>query len=195
MFRMSHPTKMFRSRYAGRECETWYLGWHIRIGASKGVEMVLQSRRRWFRNAAKITEILSIAGSVGVLSLATFAWSKDLTPHYVQQVVHHDYDSPHELSRKELQHIAWLELGASRNEFRCLVKLWHKESSWRWRAVNKETGATGIPQALPATKMASVGADYLTNPVTQIKWGVKYIKVRYGTACHAYHHWQRKNWY
>jgi hypothetical protein len=80
-------------------------------------------------------------------------------------------------------------------QFACLNKLWTKESNWRYKARNKSSGAHGIPQALPATKMESVGTDWRTNPVTQIKWGLRYIEVRYETPCKAYKKFQRSNWY
>ncbi|MEI6216103.1 MAG: transglycosylase SLT domain-containing protein [Actinomycetes bacterium] len=73
----------------------------------------------------------------------------------------------------------------------CLTALWNSESHWNFQARNKRTGAHGIPQALPASKMESVGMDWRTNPVTQIKWGLNYIKVRYGTPCGAL---AKKNW-
>lgn len=80
-------------------------------------------------------------------------------------------------------------------QYSCLVKLWERESNWRWNAKNKSSGAYGIPQSLPGTKMASEGADWLTNPETQIRWGVKYIKGRYGSPCGALAHSDRIGWY
>jgi hypothetical protein len=62
-------------------------------------------------------------------------------------------------------------------------------------AQNKSSGAYGIPQALPGSKMASAGADWQTNPATQITWGLGYISARYGTPCAAYAHLQSSNWY
>ena len=62
-------------------------------------------------------------------------------------------------------------------EFTCLVGLWHAESGWSWSATNPSSGAYGIPQALPGWKMASAGSDWLTNPATQITWGMDYIAV------------------
>lgn len=77
----------------------------------------------------------------------------------------------------------------------CLVKLWNKESNWRWNADNPSSSAYGIPQALPGRKMASAGRDWRTNPVTQIKWGLKYIKGRYGSPCGAWNHSKARGWY
>jgi hypothetical protein len=76
-----------------------------------------------------------------------------------------------------------------------LSNLWTHESGWNHLAENPSSGAYGIPQSLPANKMASEGKDWKTNPATQIKWGVKYIKLRYGSPCDAYNHFKLKNWY
>lgn len=75
--------------------------------------------------------------------------------------------------------------GWSGAQWKCLDKLWIKESQWTYTSHNKRTGAHGIPQAYPATKYESIGSDWRKNPVTQIMWGLKYIDVRYGTPCKA----------
>ena len=85
--------------------------------------------------------------------------------------------------------------GWTENDFNCLVKLWERESNWNPNAHNKSSGAHGIPQGLPASKMASEGDDYYTNGKTQIRWGLKYIKNRYGTPSNAWAHSQQKGWY
>lgn len=85
--------------------------------------------------------------------------------------------------------------GWGSGEFDCLVALWKKESGWRVNAHNKSSGAYGIPQALPGTKMGSAGADWETNPATQITWGLGYISGRYGTPCGAWGHSQARGWY
>ncbi|MEV5882778.1 tachylectin-related carbohydrate-binding protein [Streptomyces sp. NPDC052020] len=77
----------------------------------------------------------------------------------------------------------------------CLEKLWDHESGWRWNATNSSSGAYGIPQALPATKMDVAGDDWRENPLTQIKWGLSYIDGRYGSPCNAWNFWQANNWY
>ena len=81
------------------------------------------------------------------------------------------------------------------SEFSCLVALWNKESGWRVNAYNASSGAYGIPQSLPGSKMASAGGDWETNPATQISWGLGYIGGRYGTPCGAWGHSQRVGWY
>ena len=76
-----------------------------------------------------------------------------------------------------------------------LVKLWNRESGWNASAVNKRSGACGIPQALPCSKMKSRGSDYKTNCYTQINWGLGYIASRYGSPTKAWNHSQKKGWY
>lgn len=88
-----------------------------------------------------------------------------------------------------------LARGWPESEFTCLDALWSRESGWRVNAANSSSGAYGIPQALPGSKMASVGADWQTNPATQITWGLNYIAGRYATPCGAWASFQVKNWY
>jgi hypothetical protein len=76
----------------------------------------------------------------------------------------------------------------------CLDKLWTKESGWNHKARNRSSGAFGIPQALPESKILSAGPD-INDPGTQIKWGLGYIKGRYKTPCGAWAHSQRTGWY
>ena len=88
-----------------------------------------------------------------------------------------------------------LEKGWGADQFACLEVLWTKESQWNVTAGNPTTGAYGIPQSLPGSKMASVGADWRTNAATQITWGLGYIENRYKTPCGAWAQFQNKNWY
>lgn len=88
-----------------------------------------------------------------------------------------------------------LARGWGEDQYSCLVALWVRESQWNVLAENPYSGAYGIPQALPGTKMASAGADWRTNPATQIKWGIGYIAGRYATPCGAWEHSERNNWY
>ena len=81
------------------------------------------------------------------------------------------------------------------SEYQCLVLLWNRESQWNPYAENVSSGAYGIPQSLPGSKMASAGADWRTNPITQINWGIGYIKGRYGTPCSAWAHSNAVGWY
>ncbi len=84
--------------------------------------------------------------------------------------------------------------GFSTSQFGCLDSLWNQESGWQYNAQNA-SGAYGIPQALPGSKMASSGADWQTNPATQINWGLGYIKSVYGTPCGAWDHEVAYGWY
>jgi hypothetical protein len=85
--------------------------------------------------------------------------------------------------------------GWGSGQFQCLNLLWTRESGWNYRAQNAGSGAYGIAQALPGSKMASVAADWRTNPITQMKWGLNYIVERYGTPCGAWAHSQQTGWY
>jgi hypothetical protein len=80
-------------------------------------------------------------------------------------------------------------------EWTCLDELWTRESGWRMVWNYQGSGAYGIPQALPASKMAAAGADYMTNPATQIKWGLSYISSAYGDPCTAWAHEQADSSY
>ncbi len=93
--------------------------------------------------------------------------------------------------------IAWQQLVARgwANQAQCLVDLWQSESSWNVFAYNPSSGAYGIPQALPANRMAAAGGDWIGNPATQIRWGLNYIGQRYGGPCNAWRIWQTRYWY
>ncbi|MBX6372234.1 MAG: lytic transglycosylase domain-containing protein [Acidothermus sp.] len=80
-------------------------------------------------------------------------------------------------------------------QWTCLDDLWRRESAYQTTATNPTTGAYGIPQALPASKMASAGADWRFNPATQITWGLDYIENRYGDPCTAWEFWLRHGFY
>lgn len=87
------------------------------------------------------------------------------------------------------------EYGFSSDQFDCLDSLWTRESNWSVTADNPTSSAYGIPQSLPGEKMASEGADWATNPVTQIRWGLGYIQDRYGSPCGAWGHSESVGWY
>lgn len=91
--------------------------------------------------------------------------------------------------------LAASQYGWGSGEFSCLNKLWQKESNWSYTAYNASSGATGIPQALPGSKMASAGSDWKTNAATQVAWGLKYIDDVYGNPCSAWSKSQAVNWY
>ncbi|KFI91241.1 CHAP domain protein [Bifidobacterium saguini DSM 23967] len=96
------------------------------------------------------------------------------------------------IARRKVKEHGWDDTQAE-----CLVELWDHESGWRWDAENPSSGAYGIPQALPGSKMASSGQDWKTNAATQIDWGLQYIQQRYQTPCGAWGVWQSRSphWY
>ncbi|MCF3118940.1 MULTISPECIES: transglycosylase domain-containing protein [Streptomyces] len=81
------------------------------------------------------------------------------------------------------------------DQFQCFSNIVNHESTWNYKATNASSGAYGLVQALPGSKMASAGADWQTNPATQIKWGLGYMNDRYGSPCGAWSFWQANNWY
>ena len=85
--------------------------------------------------------------------------------------------------------------GWGQDQFGCLYNLWMQESSWRADALNPDSDAYGIPQSLPADKMAAAGPDWRTNGDTQIDWGLSYIRSAYGSPCGAWSHEMAHNWY
>jgi hypothetical protein len=99
-------------------------------------------------------------------------------------------DDPRSIAR-----VLLAEFGFSADQFGCLDSLWASESGWRVTADNPNSSAYGIPQALPGSKMSSEGADWATNPVTQIRWGLGYISDRYGSPCSAWSFKQGRGWY
>jgi hypothetical protein len=95
------------------------------------------------------------------------------------------------IAQKKIVAHGWTVAG----QFDCLNQIWIHESSWKVYATNPSSGAYGIPQALPGSKMAAAGADWGTNPATQVEWGEDYIQSRYGTPCAAWSFWHSHNWY
>jgi hypothetical protein len=98
--------------------------------------------------------------------------------------------APQQIASSMLPDYGW-DIG----QMSCLVPLWTRESGWNVYADNPSSGAYGIPQALPAGKMASAGADWQTDAATQIRWGLGYIQATYGTPCGAWGHEEADGWY
>ncbi|WP_249028222.1 lytic transglycosylase domain-containing protein [Rathayibacter tritici] len=98
-------------------------------------------------------------------------------------------------SAKAIAYDMIVQRGWADSEYDCLVLLWNRESGWNVYAENKSSGAYGIPQALPGSKMATSGSDWATNASTQIVWGIDYISGRYGSPCGAWGHSQSLGWY
>jgi hypothetical protein len=103
------------------------------------------------------------------------------------------YASPQFNKRVARQYMA-TTYGWCGQQYICLSMLWNHESGWNVSAHNS-SGAHGIPQALPGSKMSAAGADWRNSPYTQIKWGLSYIKGRYGTPCNAWSQWEQNHWY
>jgi hypothetical protein len=98
--------------------------------------------------------------------------------------------SPQQIAEAMLGSFGW-----SSSQFSCLEPLWAHESGWSVSAYNPGSGAFGIPQALPGSRMASAGPDWQTDAATQIKWGLEYIKGTYGSPCGAWAHEEATGWY
>jgi hypothetical protein len=80
-------------------------------------------------------------------------------------------------------------------QFSCFSNIVSRESGWNYTATNPSSGAYGLVQSNPGSKMASVASDWRTNPATQIKWGLNYMNSRYGSPCGAWQFWQSHNYY
>ena len=98
--------------------------------------------------------------------------------------------SPRQVAQAMLGSFGW-----SSSQFSCLDPLWEHESRWSVTAANPGSGAFGIPQALPGSRMASAGPDWQTSAATQITWGLRYIRDTYGSPCAAWSHEQATGWY
>jgi hypothetical protein len=98
--------------------------------------------------------------------------------------------SPRQIAQAMLGSFGW-----SAGQFSCLDPLWVHESRWSVTAANPGSGAFGIPQALPGSRMASAGPDWQTSAATQITWGLRYIRDTYGSPCAAWSHEQATGWY
>ncbi|SCK26373.1 transglycosylase SLT domain-containing protein [Streptomyces sp. WMMB 322] len=104
-----------------------------------------------------------------------------------------DFPAQASYSISEVKSMAQKIVGSG--DFQCFSNIVERESGWNYRASNASSGAYGLVQALPGSKMASAGADWQTNPATQIKWGLNYMNDRYGSPCGAWDFWQANNWY
>jgi len=119
--------------------------------------------------------------------------------HRVRHVRHAasrtSYRAPLTGDPRTIAHAMLLREGGSESSWTCLEGLWSRESNWNVYADNVGSGAYGIPQALPGSKMATFGSDWRTNPITQIRWGLWYIRTTYGDPCNALAHSQSSGYY
>ncbi|MFF7264730.1 transglycosylase SLT domain-containing protein [Streptomyces sp. NPDC008159] len=104
-------------------------------------------------------------------------------------------DAPTQSSYTVAEIQAMAKAVVASDQWTCFSNIVNHESTWNYKAVNPSSGAYGLFQALPGSKMSSAGADWQTNPATQIKWGLNYMESRYGSPCEAWSFWQANNWY
>ncbi len=123
------------------------------------------------------------------------ATKNDALPISHQRVTGRVTESIAPTEPREIAALMLADYGWSSDQFSCLDQLYISESDWNPSATNPTSGAYGIPQSLPAEKMASAGADWRTNPATQIEWGLDYIAGSYGSPCSAWAFKQANNWY
>jgi hypothetical protein len=152
------------------------------------------SRDRW--NVTRNRNKFTIAAVVGTLTVATAASAAaaqagPATPGQPSRPgTRASSGAPKTIAKSMLASFGWPS-----SQFSCLEPLWAHESGWNTTAANPSTGAYGIPQADPGSKMASAGPDWKSNASTQIKWGLTYIKDTYGSPCGAWNHEQADGWY
>jgi hypothetical protein len=141
------------------------------------------------------TEADRVAAEVAAAEAAAAAQAAAAAAEEERQLMIANANTPNG-ARAVAADLASSRYGWGSGEFSCLDNLWQKESGWNYAAVNSSSGATGIPQALPGSKMASAGTDWATSATTQISWGLEYISSsRYGTPCAAWAHSVANNWY
>ncbi|MCW2937205.1 MAG: hypothetical protein JWN00_190 [Actinomycetia bacterium] len=148
----------------------------LALGLGAMIEAPAAARIHWHKNEKQALELLQVRHRPELLQVRQRPMSR--------------LERNQEIARSMVGHYGW----SGGEQFHCLDRLWMRESHWDHRAHNS-SGAHGIPQALPGAKMASVGADWRTNPRTQIHWGLNYIKGRYGSPCTAWSHSQATGWY
>lgn len=173
-------------------------------GLVNGVKSILHKTNKCNCNCDKTEKVVKVIEEVPdeEITLEVKDNKKDEKEEYTKNVVRNNtYKSSTNINRTKEDYKAYaydLVLNKylwSESDYQALVNLWERESNWNANAHNKSSGAHGIPQSLPASKMSSEGSDYYTNGYTQIRWGLKYIKERYGSPSKAWKHFQNKNWY
>lgn len=173
-------------------------------GLVNGVKSILHKTNKCNFNCDKTEKVVEVIEEVSneEIALEILDDKKDEKEEYTKTVVSSNtYKSASVVTGTKADYQAYaydLVLNKylwSESDYQALVNLWERESNWNANAHNKSSGAHGIPQSLPASKMSSEGSDYYTNGYTQIRWGLKYIKERYGSPSAAWQHFQNKNWY
>ena len=173
-------------------------------GLVNGVKSILHKTNKCNCNCDKTEKVVEVIEDVSdeEIALEVKDDKKDEKEEYTKTIVSNNtYKSAPVVTGTKADYQAYaydLVLNKylwSESDYQALVNLWERESNWNANAHNKSSGAHGIPQSLPASKMSSEGSDYYTNGYTQIRWGLKYIKERYGSPSAAWQHFQNKNWY
>ena len=173
-------------------------------GLVNGVKSILHKTNKCNCNCDKTEKVVEVIEDVSdeEIALEVKDDKKDEKEEYTKTIVSNNtYKSAPVVTGTKADYQAYaydLVLNKylwSESDYQALVNLWERESNWNANAHNKTSGAHGIPQSLPASKMSSEGSDYYTNGYTQIRWGLKYIKERYGSPSAAWQHFQNKNWY
>jgi hypothetical protein len=164
------------------------------IPASRSVKLLEQDRQHLILMDAA-TKTLSVVGSpklatTPVAPIASAAGTSSDPGAPTVSAPPPDPGTAQSIAYKMLPSFGW----KASTYYGCLNNIFTRESGWRYNAENA-SGAYGIPQALPGSKMATAGADWATNPATQIKWGLGYIQGRYGNPCSAWAFWEAHSWY
>lgn len=161
-------------------------------GLVNGVKSILHKTNKCNCNCDKTEKVVEVIEDVSneEIALEIKDDKKDKKEEYTKTIAGTKADYQAYAYDLVLNKYLWSE-----SDYKALVNLWERESNWNANAHNKSSGAHGIPQSLPASKMSSEGSDYYTNGYTQIRWGLKYIKKRYGSPSKAWKHFQNKNWY
>lgn len=147
-----------------------------------------------------MTTRLTLAASKN-LTVATNPASANLASQMAEMALVADISQQVEMARtidgakKVAKSIMNTEFEWGDDQYSCLNRLWTKESHWNYKAHNYRSGAHGIAQALPAVKMEVISDDWRTNPVTQIRWGLRYIDLRYEDPCSAWAKWRSHRYY
>jgi hypothetical protein len=169
-------------------------GGSVPSGASKTSAETVAAASQWVVAFKDVQASLARQGQVVATRAEQAAAARAAHAHaaQAQAAVAHAAASgdPRAIAKSMLAQYGW-----DSSQFSYLNQLWWHESGWKVNANNPGSGAYGIPQALPGSQMSSAGADWQTNPVTQIKWGLTYIKGRYGSPGGAWAHEQSSNWY
>lgn len=156
------------------------------VGALRFVVKVKPDRNRWRVHVPATPSYQSVTSAVKTFAVQAKETTPPITPVTSDTIL---------ASKAYARSYMLSTYGWGDDQWYALEQLWTRESGWNHLAVNPSSGATGIPQSLPGNKMASAGADWQTNPQTQIRWGLGYIKDRYTTPLGAWAHFLDKNWY